>query len=112
PKRRALARMRGRVAIVVEDLALAITLVFEGGRVTVHDGIRGIPDATVRASSDYVTKMSLVELEPRTGLPDPRGEVAREVFEASKRGDIRVLGLLSSLPLIARMTRVMSVHPG
>lgn len=112
PKRDAVERMLGRVSIVVEDLALAVTLVFEAGRVVVHDGIRGIPDATVRTTSDYVMKLSLVELDPRTGLPDPRGEVAREVFEASKRGEIRVIGLVSSLLLLVRMTRVMSVHPG
>jgi hypothetical protein len=103
-------RMRGRVAMVVEDLGLAVTLVFDGGRLTVHDAIHGIPDATIRTSSDYAMKMSLMELDARTGLPDLRGEVAREVFAASQSGAIRVFGLLTSLLLLARLTRVMSVQ--
>jgi hypothetical protein len=103
-------RMRGRVALVVEDLGLAVTLLFRDGRMSVHDGIHGIPDATVRTSSDSVMKMSLVELDARTGLPSPEGEVARELFAASKRGAIRVFGLLTSFMLLVRLTRVMSVQ--
>jgi hypothetical protein len=108
-KKSAFFRMQGRVAIVVTDLALAVTLVFDRGRLSVHDGIHGVPDATMRTSSDYVMKLSLVELDARTGLPDPRGDVAREVWGASKRGEVQVFGLLTSLGLLARLTRVMSV---
>lgn len=108
-KKPTLARMAGRVALVVTDLGLVVTLVFERGRVTVHDGFAGIPDATVRASSEWHTKMSLVELEPRFGLPDPRQPVAREVFEASRRGEIEVHGIFGALPLVLRMTKILSV---
>lgn len=108
-KKRALARMFGRVALVVSDLGLAVTLLFERGRLTIFDGIVGIPDVTVRAPSEWHTRMSLVELEPRLGLPDPRGAVAREVFEASRRGEVKVYGALSSPTLVLRLTQVMSV---
>lgn len=108
-KKRALARMFGRVALVVSDLGLAVTLLFERGRLTIFDGIVGIPDVTVRAPSEWHTRMSLVELEPRFGLPDPRGAVAREVFEASRRGEVKVYGALSSPTLVLRLTQVMSV---
>lgn len=108
-KKATLAKMHGRVSLIVTDLGLVVTLVFDGGRVTVHGGFAGIPDVTIRAPSEWHTKMSLVELEPRLGLPDPRGAVAREVFEASRRGEIEVHGLLGSLPLIVRMTKILSV---
>jgi len=108
-KKRTLARMQGRVALVVVDLGLSVTLEFEQGELTVHDGIVGIPDVTVRADSEWHTKMSLVELEPRFGLPDPRGEVAREVFDASRRGDVKVYGMLGSLGLMLRLTKLLSV---
>ena len=108
-KKATLARMIGRVALVVEDLGMSLTLVFEGGRLTVYDGIVGIPDLTVRAPSEWHMKMSLVELEPRFGLPNPRGEVAREVFEAGRRGEVKTYGALASLPLMLRLTKVMSV---
>lgn len=108
-KKGAFLQMRGRVALVVEDLGVAVTLSFGGGKLSVHDGIHGIPDATMRTTSDYIMKMSLIELDPRTGLPNPKGAVAREIWNASRRGEIRVFGLLTSLGLLARLTRVMSV---
>ncbi len=108
-KKKTLGRMHGRVALVVTDLGMSVTLQFESGALTVHDGIVGIPDVTVRAESEWHTKMSLVELEPRLGLPDPRGDVAREVFEASRRGDVKVYGMLGSLGLMLRLTKLLSV---
>lgn len=108
-KKATVAKMYGRVTLVVTDLGLTVSLVFDGGRVTVHDGFAGIPDVTVRAPAEWHTKMSLVELEPRFGLPDPRGAVAKEVFEASKRGEIQMHGMWASLPLVFRMTKVLSV---
>lgn len=108
-KARTLERMYGRVALVVTDLGMSVTLEFEGGSLTVHDGIVGIPDVTVRAESEWHTKMSLVELEPRFGLPDPRGQVAREVFDASRRGDVKIYGMLGSLGLMLRLTKLLSV---
>lgn len=109
-KKRDLARMRGRVAIIVEDAKVSVTLRFDDGFLLVHDGIVGIPDVTVRAPSDDVMKMSLVELVPVLGVPDPRKPNARAVAEASKDGRIRMFGAETSPLLVLRLTRVMSVH--
>ena len=108
-KKATLARMRGRVALVFEDLGQAVTLRFERGRVTVDAGIVGIPDVTLRAESELVLALSRMELEPRSGLPDPRGEVTRQVLAATREGSLEVHGLLPSLPLVARLTRLLSV---
>jgi hypothetical protein len=108
-KRADFARLNGRVAIVAEDAGVALTLEFARGSLTVHDGIVGVPDVSVRASSDDVVNLSLVELLPRIGLPDPRGPYARQVFQGSRDGRIRVYGALGHLPLMLRLTRVMSV---
>lgn len=104
------ARLAGRVAIVAEDAGVALTLEFANGTLTVHDGIAGVPDVSVRASSDDVVNLSLVELLPRVGLPDPRGRHTRQVFEGSRDGRIRVYGALTRLPFMLRLTRVMSVN--
>lgn len=111
PEKRAdFERLLGRVAIVVEDAEVAVTLGFEAGRLRVFDGIVGIPDLTIRASSEEVTKMSLMELLPRFGLPDPRGENTRAILQASREGKIRMYGALMNLPLVLRLTRLMSVN--
>lgn len=109
-KKAAFGKLVGRVAIVATDLDMAVTLDFRGGALSIHDGIAGIPDVTVRAGYEQIMQMSLVELRGPLGLPDPKGEVAREVFSASVDGRIVVHGALAHLPLMARLTRVMSVR--
>jgi hypothetical protein len=109
-KRRDFRRLRGRVAIVVEDAEVSVTMVFDSGHLVVHDGIVGIPDLTIRADSDDVMQMSLMELTSRFALPDPRREVTRKVLGASRAGRIRMYGALANIPLVLRLTRVMSVN--
>lgn len=108
-KKAVVGRMSGRIAIVARDLDQAVTLIFDGRGVEVDRGIVGIPDITVRASSEWIMKMSLVELLPRLHLPDPRGAVVREVVEAARRGDVQTLLGPTSVPLLLRFTRLMSV---
>ena len=109
-KLRSFERMAGRVTLVVEDLAMTVTMHFERGRMTVYDGVVGIPDVTVRAPSELVTQMSLMELEPRFKLlPDPRGENTKAILEASRLGKMEMHGTLTHLPLVLRLTQVMSV---
>ncbi len=109
-KRADFARLAGRVAIVAEDAGVALTLEFDRGRLVVHDGIVGIPDVTVRAPSDDVMAMSLVELTPRRALPDPRGETMRKLWQGMRGDRIHIHGALLHAPLMLRLTRVMSVH--
>ena len=109
-KRDDFAKLRGRVAIVAEDAAVSLTLVFEGNMLTIYDGIVGVPDVTVRADSEDIVQLSLVELTSFLGLPNPRGAALREVVQKSKHGKIRVFGALLHWPLVLRLTRLMSIH--
>lgn len=109
-KRRDFAHLVGRVAIVAEDAGVALTLQFSFGALAVFDGIEGIPDVTVRASSDDVINLSLIELSPSTRLPDLKGEVTQAMIKASRAGRIRVLGAIWNIPLLVHLTRVMSVN--
>ncbi|NCQ61832.1 MAG: SCP2 sterol-binding domain-containing protein [Myxococcales bacterium] len=108
-KKKVVGRMIGRIAIVAPDLDQSLTLLFEGGRVELYAGIVGIPDITVRANAEWIMKMSLIETTPRLHLPDPRGKVAREVFGASRAGEIEVHASPASVPLLLRFTHLMSV---
>ena len=109
-KRGDFERLRGRIGIVAEDAGVALTLEFSGNMLTVHDGIAGVPDLTVRAQSDDILQMSLLELTPRFGLPDLRGEAARQIAAKSREGRVRIFGALLHLPMLLRLTRLMSVH--
>ena len=109
-KRDDFARLRGNVSIVAEDAGVAMTLEFAGDHMTVHDGIVGIPNITVRAKSDDIVQMSLLELPRRFGLPNPRGATARVIADKSRRGEVRVFGALLHLPTLLRLTRLLSVN--
>jgi len=108
-KRRDFDRLRGRIAMIATDARVAVTLHFANAGLTVHTGIVGIPDLSIRADSDWITRMSLMELLPRIGLPDPRGKNTRAVFEASGAGAIKMHGALTNLPVVIRLTRLMSI---
>jgi len=109
-KEQDLARLVGRVAIVAVDAGVSLTLRFGQGRVTVHDGVFGVPDVTIRAKGDDIMQMSLVELEPRFRLPDLRKDGAKAMVEASRSGRVQMHGTLTNLPFLLRLTRLMTIY--
>lgn len=90
----ALKLARGRVSVEVLDLGMSITFVFDGERLVIHDGIRGIPDVRVRGSAELITISSNMESLPVLGLPDPRGETNRKLARALKDGELELIGAL------------------
>jgi hypothetical protein len=107
----------GNVAIVVEDAEVALTMSFQRGKLTVRDGIVGIPDVTVRGDADSVIGMSNVPLSRRLGIPwayrsDPVAmESLKGFWNAMKTGRVHTHARLRAYPMfILRLTRVMSVH--
>jgi hypothetical protein len=108
--------LSGSFSIVAEDALVALTLRFDHGTLTIHDGIVGIPDVTIRGGSDTIMALSNMPLLGRFGLPipDPRDKaavaVARGVMDAMRSGSFHVYGMLFHLPMLLRLTRVMSVH--
>lgn len=110
PERRAdFDRLLGRVAIIAEDADVALTMHFGGGRATVHDGIVGIPDVTVRGSAELIADLSRMETG-RFGLPDPRGPVNRAMVAALRDKTLRVYGWAVGLPLLARLGKVLAIE--
>jgi hypothetical protein len=106
PKKRGdFARLHASIAIVAEDAGVAMTLEFSGNMLTLHDGIAGVPDVTVRANGDDIVQMSLLPLTRIGALPDPRGSATREVL-----GRVRVYGALLHVPSVLRLTRLLSVN--
>ena len=108
--------LRGSVSLIAEDAEVALTLRFQGGKLTIFDGIVGIPDVTIRGPSDTILALSNMPLSTPLAvpLPDPRDKeemaVARGVFEAMRKGKFHIYGMAFHLPLLMRLTRVMSVN--
>jgi hypothetical protein len=109
--------LQGSVAIVADDADVALTMRFEqGGKLTIHDGIVGIPDVTIRGPADAVLALSNMPLFGRLGLPipnprDPEAvKTVRLVMGAMREGKLHVYGAAFHLPLVMKLTRVMSIN--
>ena len=105
-KNRDLQAITGRVAILAEDAEVAMTLRFDHGNLTVYDGVVGVPDVTVRASSDVIIALSNVNLTRRFGLPVPN----RDIVTAMRKGTMRVDGGGRNAAMMLHLTRIMSVN--
>lgn len=84
------------------------------GRLMVHDGIKGVPDVTVRGSADAIMALSNVPLTRPLALPLPTDgaslEVVRGMLRAARTGELKIHGIFGNLGLLSRLTRVMSVN--
>jgi hypothetical protein len=115
-KQRDFRALSGSISIVAEDAEVALTMHFNGGRLTIHDGIVGIPDLTIRGDSDTILSLSNTPLITKLGLPfpDPRDKegvaVSRSVLDAMKAGRFHIYGLAFHVPMLLHLTRVMSVN--
>lgn len=113
PRKAALAlTLEGAMTLVVADLDVRVTLVFERGRIVVHGDLFGLPDVTIRATSELVPKLSLLELVKRGPfhLPDSRGAVAKELAAAEERGELSTYASLSATRFALGVTDVLSIH--
>ena len=108
--------MKGSIAIVAEDAEVALTLVFDRGRLIVHDGIEGVPDVTVRGTSDIIMAMSNIPLTRPFALPipgrrDKQGVATmKEIGAAMQSGAFHAYGMAMHIPMMMHLTRVMSVN--
>jgi len=116
-KERDFLALEGRVSIVAEDADVSLTLCFErGGNLKIHDGIRGVPDVTIRGSSELIMALSNVPLAGRLGLPipglrDAEGKnTVRRILAAVRKGELHVYGMPLHPLLVMRLTKVMSIH--
>jgi hypothetical protein len=116
--------LEGRVSIVADDADVALTLVFARrqsgdlavGSLTIHDGIVGIPDVTIRGPSEAILALSNMPLATPLGLPLPTPgdleaqKTVRELVRSMREGKLHFYGMLLHVPLVMKLTRVMSVN--
>ena len=106
----------GVVAIVADDADVCLTLEFRRGRLTIHDGIVGIPDVAIRGTSDMIMALSNMPLTRLLGLPlpDPRDKeqvaISQSVMTAMRAGQFKMHGALLHPGLVMRLTRVISIN--
>lgn len=113
-KKKDFESLDGTVALVADDAEVALTLEFRLGLLTLHDGIKGVPDVAVRGSSDAIMALSNVPLTRPLALPIPTDraafDVMRDMIKATRTGELKIFGMLGNLGLLSKLTRVMSVN--
>jgi hypothetical protein len=116
-KQRDFVLMRGHVSIVADDADVALTLCFEtGGKLTIHDGIVGVPSITIRGPADAIMALSNLPLGTRLALPIPRlgdaegMKTVRAITLALRKGALHFYGAGLHPLLAMKLTRVMSIH--
>jgi len=118
-KKQDFSALAGSFSIVAEDAEVALTLRFGSGKLVIHDGIVGIPDVTIRGGSDTILALSNLPLTRLGGrivlpFPNPRDKQAvstlRSVVAELTGGRFHIYGMAFHLPMLMRLTRVMSVN--
>jgi hypothetical protein len=116
PSRREFSRLRGSVGVVADDTGTALTLRFDFGRLTIHEGLVGVPTVTLRGNTEDLERLLTLPLSRRRalGLLSDRQE-RRELLallSALGRRRLKIYGLGLHAPLVLRILRVLSRQSG
>lgn len=105
--------LRAAVAVVAPDRRLQVTMRFDHGYLTIHDGMIGIPDVTFCGDYDVLmaiarfplTRLGHWPLPPLTG---GRFRAWRRTMSDLLSGGLKIYGLTSHPRLVVRLLRVLS----
>ncbi|MFO0587725.1 MAG: hypothetical protein U0441_09305 [Polyangiaceae bacterium] len=104
--------MRATVQFVAFDTTQTVTMRFDHGRVTIHEGNIGIPALTFCGDREAVLGLTSVPLTPWLALPlpaRPRDWAAlRGLYRNLAAGRLIVYGFFSHARLATRVIRILS----
>jgi hypothetical protein len=98
-----------RVGIWVTDIDEGVTLAFDAGRLTVHNGLEPQRTITIRAAAETVMSLSNLKIGPLR-MPVYYDEVGRGVALQLLRGRLKIDGLMTNIATLNRVTRIFSVR--
>lgn len=97
--------LRGTIFIVAQDTGDALTLRFDHGRLTIHDGTIGIPAVTFCADKSVLLRLSSMPLIPLLRLPAaPWSRLGSPLT----RGDLKIYGILTHPRMVLTFVRLLS----
>ncbi|WP_206079509.1 hypothetical protein [Polyangium spumosum] len=106
--------LRGSVLVVAQDTTQTLTMRFDHGRLTIHDGTVGIPSVTLCGDEAVLRRLVNVGLSRWLRLPrvfsrtPERGTTLWDVGRAMADEKLTVYGLLSHPRLLLFLLRVLS----
>jgi hypothetical protein len=111
--RRDFRSLRAAVALVAPDTRHKVTLRFDHGYLTIHDGIVGIPDVTFCADEPLLRALATLPMSRLGRLPLPawrgvRNGNLRETLAELASGELKIYGMLSHGRTVLRVLRLLS----
>lgn len=106
--------MRATVQFVAVDTTQAVTMRFDHGRVTVHEGNVGIPAITFCGDHDALLGLTSVPLSAWLGLPVPNPlkprdwATLRALYRQLSDRKLTIYGFFSHARLVTRVIRILS----
>lgn len=104
--------MRATVHFVAVDTVQAVTMRFDHGRVTIHEGTIGIPQITFCGDREAILGLTSVPLSPWLELPipaRPRDWAAlRALYQQLAERRLTIYGFFSHARLTTRVIRILS----
>lgn len=108
--------LRGSILMVAQDLGESLTLRFDHGRLTIHDGTVGIPSVTICADLAALRRLSDTPITALGRLPafgpftrDGRSTGAY-LLRLFAQGDLKVYGLVAHPRTLVFLLRIFSIH--
>lgn len=108
--------LRGSVLVVAQDTQSVLTMRFDHGRLTIHEGAVGIPSVTLCGDERVLRDVPRLKLSPWLRLPrvfprteDGEQQVTLWDFARAMTGErLTVYGLLAHPRLVISLLRVLS----
>jgi len=100
-------KLKGTVWISAVDADVQMTMVFNKGSLTIHDGKVGKP--IIQIATDSGTLLELANLNIKFGMPYYFDETGLMVIKKLMRRELKIKGLLTHTIALTRMTKIMSV---
>jgi hypothetical protein len=117
-RRRDLAAISTSFGVVAPDAEVRVTLTFDAGFCTLHDGLLSDAEVVITADSERIPELSLLAI--RHGLPWVLDDAGKSFLRALAERKIRIGGLVDFPPRpratlrramdLVRLTRVLSVN--
>ena len=101
--------LTARVGFWVTDIDEGVTLDFESGRLTIHNGLEPGRTITIRAEGETVLNLSNLKIG-LFGLPVYYDSVGRGVAMKLLRGELKIDGMTANIATLNRVTRIFSVR--
>lgn len=100
--------LNGNIYLKAEDAEVDMTLVFNKGSLSIHNGKAGIPKIGI--VTDSGTLLNLANISIKFGLPYYLDATGREVIIKLVTGKLKIKGLITHPIMLTRFTKLMSVQ--